>query len=74
MVSKDHAFFCAMCVETNCVKESKGRRKINSGFSEGVLTLLKSVITCALERIGAEEDVDVLMQHTSYMCKNCFYA
>lgn len=74
MASKDRSFFCAGCGETERVKESKGRRKINSGSSERVFTLLKSVVTCELERRGSEEDVDVLMQQTTHMCKNCFYA
>ena len=74
MASKDRSFFCAGCGETQRVKESKGRRKINSSSSERVFTLLKSLITCELDRRGSEEDVDVLMQHATYMCKNCFYA
>ena len=55
-------------------KRIQRKEKVNSGSSERVFTLLKSVITCELERRGAEEEVDVLMQQATHMYKNRFYA
>ena len=55
MASMDRSFLCAGCGDTEHMKESKGRRKVNAHSSERVFTLLKSIITCELERNGSEE-------------------
>ena len=57
MVSTDRSFLCAGCGDTERMKKSKGRRKVNAHSSERVFTLLKSIITCELERNGSENNL-----------------
>jgi len=71
------SFMCAACGDTDKVKLSTGRRKLNTTpVSRDVYIVLKSIITNKLAENEANQQVNlaVVLNQATHMCKNCYYA